>query len=292
MSVSPPSSPSSPSSGGTVAPGWRRYVALGDSFTEGMSDPAAAGVEHPWRGWADRLADALGARATAARKPFDYANLAVRGRLLPQIVDEQLGPALQLRPDLVSIVGGGNDVLRPGVDVDAVTELLDDAVRRLRASGATVLMATAYDPRLSPLVRRTRGLAGTFTASVWSVARRHDAHVLDLWGMRALQDRRMWAEDRIHLNAEGHRRVALQALEVLGVTGPGEQDWSTPLRPEPARPRQQAWADDALWVRTHVVPWVGRRLRGRSSGDGLPPKRPEPAPVTPVAPVPPAGRGG
>jgi lysophospholipase L1-like esterase len=257
--------------------GWRRYVALGDSFTEGMCDPAPAGQQNPWRGWADRLAESLAARAQSRDEPFDYANLAIRGRLLPQIIDEQVPVALAMRPDMVSLIGGGNDVLRPGVDVDLITARLEQAVRRFRATGATVIMSTAYDP-WGPLVKRTRGLAATFTASVWSIAARQDALVLDLWGMApVLRDRRMWADDRIHLTAEGHRRVCQQALDLLGVGG--EPGWAVPLQPLPPRPRQQALRDDALWVREHLLPWVGRRLRGRSSGDGLPPKRPVPAPV-------------
>jgi lysophospholipase L1-like esterase len=259
---------------------WRRYVALGDSLTEGLCDPSPPGSAHPWRGWADRVAEGLAGRADAAGEPFEYANLAVRGRLLHQIVAEQVPVAIEQGADLVSLVGGGNDVLRPGVDVDAVTELLEGAVVRLVDSGATVLLSTSYDPRLAPLVRRTRGLAAVFAANVWSVARRRGAVVLDLWGMRALQDPRMWAEDRIHLTAEGHRRVAAQALDLLGVGG--EEGWATPLDPTPARSRGQAWRQDAAWVRGHVVPWVGRRLRGRSSGDGLTAKRRVPAPVVTV----------
>lgn len=260
-----------------VPPVVRRYVALGDSLTEGMCDPAAAGGGHPWRGWADRLAEALAARAAAQGAGFDYANLAVRGRLLTEIVAEQVPVALDLAPDLVSLIGGGNDVLRAGVDVDAICAVLEDGVAAFRARGATVLMATAYDPRDAPLMRRARGLAGAFTANVWSIARRHDALVLDLWGMRALRDRRLWAPDRIHLTADGHRRVAAQALDVLGIGG--EAGWHVPLPAAAPRSRQEAWREDAAWVREHVVPWVGRRLRGRSSGDGLPPKRPVPAPV-------------
>ncbi len=270
---------------------WRRYVALGDSFTEGLCDPAGGGG-HPWRGWADRLAETLAAQARAAEGRaaeapddaapafgFTYANLAVRGRLLPQIVADQVPAAIEMGPDLVSLIGGGNDVLRPGVDVDAICDLLEAAVARLRAAGADVLVSTAYDPRLSPLVRRTRGRAGAFTANVWSLARRQQAMVLDLWGMAALQDPRMWAPDRIHLTAEGHRRVALQAWEVLGL---GARDWAAPLPALPPRGRAQAAREDAAWVREHVVPWVGRRVRGRSSGDGLAPKRPLPEPVPPV----------
>ncbi len=262
-----------------IVPGFRRYVALGDSLTEGMCDPAPEGSAHAWRGWADRLAEALGARAAARRAEFDYANLAVRGRLLPEIVEEQLGAALDLRPDLVSLIGGGNDVLRTGVDLDRVAATLESAVEQLRASGASVLLATAYDPRDAPLIRRARGLSGIFTAHVWSIARRHDALVLDLWGMPALRDRRMWAPDRIHLTADGHRRVAAQALDVIGVGG--EEGWHVPLPAAPPRSRQDAWREDAVWVREHVIPWVGRRLRGRSSGDGLAAKRPEPTPMTP-----------
>lgn len=286
---------------------WRRFVALGDSFTEGMCDPAAAVPPggNPWRGWADRVAEALAQQARSDGRPFEYANLAIRGRLLTQIVDEQLPVALELEPDLVSIVGGGNDVLRPGTDLDTVAARLEDAVARLRATGATVLMATPYDPGRSALLGRTRGPAGVSTAHVWSIARRHGALVLDLWGMRALKDRRMWAEDRIHLAAEGHRRVAAAVLDLLGVDqaqatgtdggkvgkdgtdggkdgmdgGRAAKEWEAPLDPLPARRRQEAWREDAVWVREHVVPWVGRRLRGRSSGDGLTAKRPRPEPV-------------
>jgi len=258
----------------------RRFVALGDSFTEGLCDPAPAGAANPWRGWADRVSEMLAAHADAQGRRFEYANLAIRGRLLGQIADEQVPAAIELAPDLVSVVGGGNDVLRPGVDVDDVSTVLEDAVARLGATGAAVLMATSYDPRQAALVRRTRGLAAVFAANVWSIARRHDALVIDLWGMRSLQDPRMWAADRIHLTEEGHRRVAAQALDLLGLGSP-DLDWTTPLAPLPARTRQQAWREDAAWVREHLVPWVGRRLKGRSSGDGLPPKHPTPTSVVP-----------
>ena len=261
---------------------WRRFVALGDSLTEGLCDPGHDGSAHPWRGWADRVAEGLAQRARTRDQPFEYANLAVRGRLLGQIVDEQVPAAIRLGADLVSVIGGGNDVLRPGVDVDAVTDRLEAAVARLSATGATVIISTSYDPRHAPLVRRTRGLAAVFAANVWSIARRHEAIVLDLWGMTALQDRRLWADDRIHLTADGHRRVAAQALDLLGVGG--DAGWAVPLDPAPPLSRQQAWRQDAAWVREHVVPWVGRRVRGRSSGDGLEPKRAVPAPLPAGAP--------
>ena len=270
-----------------MASTWERYVALGDSFTEGMSDadPAAPGG---YRGWADRLAEHLSHRAG---RPVGYANLAVRGRLLGQVLDDQLPQALASGADLVSLVAGGNDVLRPSADVDRLAADLEDAVRRVRASGADVLLATGVDPRQTPIIRRTRGKVATYNAHIWSIARRQGAHVLDLWGMEALQDRRMWADDRIHLTSEGHRRVALHALDALGLGA--EEDWATPLSPLARAPRRDVLRDDLQWLRVYVAPWVGRRLRGQSSGDVVRSKRPE---VTPYG-VPPvdgeaAGQAG
>ncbi|RJK94202.1 SGNH/GDSL hydrolase family protein [Vallicoccus soli] len=254
--------------------GWTRYVALGDSFTEGLSDPAEDG--RGYRGWADRLAGHLDAHARARGGPgTGYANLAVRGRLLGAVLDEQLPVALASGADLVSLVAGGNDVLRPGSDVDALAEAVETAVAALRATGADVLLATGADPRDSPVVRRTRGRAATYNAHLWSVAARHGCAVVDLWGMRALRDWRMWAEDRIHLAPEGHRRVALQAAAALGLDVP-DDGWREPLPPVPPRPRLEGAREDARWAREHLVPWVRRRLAGRSSGDGLAPKRPVP----------------
>ncbi|MFZ0159880.1 MAG: SGNH/GDSL hydrolase family protein, partial [Kineosporiaceae bacterium] len=217
---------------------WRRYVAIGDSFTEGMSDPDEADPGG-YRGWADRLAGHLAADAAADAGEvgevgevggFGYANLAVRGRLLEDIATRQLDDALSLRPDLVSIVGGGNDILRPRADVDALAGRLDTAVARIRAGGADVLMVTPTDPRGAPIVQRTRGRVGIYIAHIHTIARHHGAAVLDLWGLVALQDWRMWAEDRIHLTSEGHRRVALAAHATLHGLGE-DDDWATPLPP-------------------------------------------------------------
>ena len=256
---------------------WSRFVAIGDSFTEGMSDPDP-GRDNAYVGWADRLAAHLALEARSSGGDFGYANLAVRGRLLDDIAGRQAEEALALQPDLVSIVGGGNDILRPRADIDALAAQLEDAVARLRAGGADVLMATPVDPRDAPLVKATRGRAATYAAHIWSIARRHDAHVIDLWGMHALRDWRLWATDRIHLTTEGHRRVALNAVTTLGL-GAGDTGWATPLPPAPRIPRAQSLREDARWAREYLAPWVQRRLRGQSSGDALSAKRPA---VTPL----------
>jgi len=257
-----------------------RYVAIGDSFTEGMAD-ADPRRTNGYVGWADRLAAHLARlpQPAGAHPPtFGYANLAVRGRLLADIAGPQVDNALALAPDLVSIVGGGNDILRPKADIDALAARLEHAVAQLRASGADVLLATPSDPRDAPLIKASRGRAATYTAHIWSIARRHDAHVIDLWGMAAIRDWRMWAPDRIHLTSEGHRRVSLNAFTALGFTAP-DAGWAIPLPPAPPISRADAARANAQWARKYVGPWVQRRLRGQSSGDTISAKRPA---VTPL----------
>lgn len=251
---------------------WRRYIALGDSFTEGLSDadPSRPGE---FRGWADRLAGHL---AAATQDDVEYANLAIRGRLLRQVVDEQVPVALEARPDLVSLVAGGNDLMRPGADPDELAATLEAAVVRLRAAGADVLLATGVDTRNTPILRRVRGRIAVFNADIWSIAARTGAAVLDQWGAGWVQDFRLWDADRIHLTDEGHRRMALAAATALGVPTGDDEAWHTPLPPLPARALRVAVAEEAAWVRGFVAPWIGRRLRGESSGDGRAPKRPVP----------------
>ena len=255
---------------------FHRYVAIGDSFTEGMSDehPDRAGV---YVGWADRLADRLARDAAATGEEFGYANLAVRGRLLADIAGPQVDAARELAPDLVSIVGGGNDLLRGRVDVDALADLLEQAVARLSSAGARVVLTTPVDPVAAPLLGRARGRYATYAAHTWSIARRHDAVVVDLWGVRALRDARLWAPDRIHMTTEGHRRVAASAYTALGFSA--DEDWTAPLPPAPQIPRTHRVVAHARWARHHLAPWVGRRVRGASAGDSITAKRPAVLPL-------------
>jgi lysophospholipase L1-like esterase len=252
---------------------WRRYIALGDSFTEGLSDhdPDRPGE---FRGWADRLAGHLAAASPDA--DVEYANLAIRGRLLRQVVEQQVPVALDAGPDLVSLVAGGNDLMRPGADPDELAATLEDAVLRLRAAGADVLLATGVDTRHTPILRRVRGKVAIYNAHIWSIAARSGAVVLDQWGAHWMLDWRLWDTDRIHLTSEGHRRVALAAAAALGLAGAEGDEWRTPLPPADPRPLRAAVAEEAAWVRGFVAPWISRRLRGRSSGDGREPKRPVP----------------
>jgi len=283
-STSLPQPSSAPVAGAHVP--WTRYLALGDSFTEGLWDlPEGTPHDAPGvrlRGWADRLAEALSSRRVAAgQAPLEYANLAIRGRLVRPIVREQLPAALAYSPDLVSLVAGGNDILRPKVDIDDISAVIDDAVGRLRAAGADVLMATGFDVSGNPIVELTRGRVGQFNANLWSIARKHDAHVLDLWGMRSLHDLRLWADDRIHLRPEGHRRVAQAALVALGLV-PDDGLWDVPMSGRGPVPWRERASSDAQWARDHLLPWATRRLRAQSSGDERVAKDTRPEPFGPA----------
>jgi lysophospholipase L1-like esterase len=249
---------------------WSRYVAIGDSFTEGIGDPEP-NCPGGNRGWADRVAEVLSQKTD----DFAYANLAVRGKLIKQIVDEQVEPALALHPDLITISAGGNDVIRPGTDPDQIAELFDHAVKRLSVNGATIVLFTGVDVGFSPVFRGIRGKVAIYNENVRAIAARYDCVVADQWALTEIQDPRMWMPDRLHTNALGHHTIARMVLAALNV----ENDLQ-PLEPEPlpARTWRQARAEDLSWAREYLVPWVLRRIRHQSSGDLVTAKRPEASP--------------
>lgn len=246
---------------------WRHYVALGDSFTEGLQDRRPDGTIV---GWADRLAQGL---ADTAGEPLRYANLAIRGRLLGPIIDEQVGAALALEPDLVSLVGGGNDLLRPGADTDALAAQLEAAVAQFRAAGVDVLLATGVDPVESPIIRLTRSRVAISNANIAAIARRHGAYLLDQWSLGWLRDWRLWDADRLHLNPRGHTRLAQAALIALGLP-PTDPAWDTPLPPPVRMTRTETAAWNLAWTRDYLRPWLVRRIRRTSSGAGRSAKQP------------------
>ncbi|WP_406301891.1 SGNH/GDSL hydrolase family protein [Streptomyces sp. NBC_00885] len=252
--------------------GFGSYAAIGDSFTEGVGDPGPDGM---YVGWADRFAVLLDDRMP--EHTFRYANLAVRGRLLDQIVEEQVPRAMELAPDLVTFCAGGNDIIRPGTDPDDVAERFERAVADLTGAVGTVMVTTGFDTRGVPVLRHLRGKIAMYTAHVRAIADRYDCPVLDLWSLRSVQDRRAWDADRLHLSPEGHTRVALRAAQVLGIEVPANPD--QPWPPLPPRGTLEVRRDDIQWAREHLVPWIGRRLRGESSGDHVEAKRPNLLPL-------------
>jgi len=260
----------------------RTFVALGDSFTEGLEDDLGPTGRH--LGWADRVAAALAVREGGLR----YANLAVRGRLLDQVVEE-IPTALALGPDLVAFHAGPNDVLRPRADVPGVVRRYEAAVTSLRDAGGTTVLFTVIE-RAGGTGRTAARLAerfAEFNRGVRRVAGHTGAVVVDIGAEPALQDRRLWHEDRLHLLPEGHARVAAAVLEALEVDdaallGGSPGWWRAPLPPGSRPGRRADVLADVRWVRRYLAPWVVRRLRGVSSGDGLAPKHLELVDVVPA----------
>ncbi|MGW4464514.1 SGNH/GDSL hydrolase family protein [Micromonospora sp. NPDC004704] len=252
---------------------WRSYVAVGDSFTEGMDDAYPDGT---YRGWADLVAARL---AVEAGPDFGYANLAIRGRLFPSVVTEQVPAALAMRPDLVSFAAGGNDVLRRNFDAEALTSRFDQVIRDFREAGADVLVFRFADivSRL-PGQRMMAPRVALLNRAVGETAQRYGAKLVDLFADDVFQHPEFWSADRLHLSAAGHRRVAGHVLAALGV--PADEQWLV-VPPQPApTPWLAARGADLRWAGQHLAPWIKRRLTGRSSGDTVTAKRPLLSPFT------------
>lgn len=246
-------------------------MAIGDSFTEGLNDADETGG---YRGWADRLAELMAERDPA----FRYANLAIRGKMMEEIISEQVPLAIAAQPDLVTICAGGNDLIVPGSDADELAAQLEQAIVELQAAGSEVLMFAGPDPKAVPMVRRVRAKVAIYNEHLHAIADRHRARIVDLWAMHVLGDERAWSDDRLHFSPEGHRRIALRTAEVLDI--PVDDDWRDPWPPQH---RDTSWFKlrqaDLQWTRTHLMPWIRRQLRGQSMGDGVTPKRPELRPM-------------
>jgi uncharacterized protein (DUF952 family)/lysophospholipase L1-like esterase len=248
---------------------FERYVAIGDSQTEGLIDPDGRGG---YRGWADRFAEFV-----ALDNPtLQYANLAVRGRLVGEIREGQMPAAAAMRPDLVTVMGGLNDVLRPSFDVDPVLAHLDAMLAAF--AGAEVLTNTFPDiAAVAPLFRRLGPRVAALNAGIREVAAARGARVVDFAAHGAGTDLRIWSPDRIHANPVGHSLIAAAFADTLGLPGYGA--WAEPLPPAPVSGRVARAGTEIRWVGGTVAPWVWRRARGRSSGDGISAKRPRLLPV-------------
>ncbi|MFJ3704019.1 MULTISPECIES: SGNH/GDSL hydrolase family protein [unclassified Streptomyces] len=254
-----------------------RYVALGDSQTEGLGDKDdTVGL----RGFADRLAEHLAVGGSEVL----YANLAVRGRLAGQVRAEQLGPALALRPDLATVVAGVNDALRPRFDAAAVIGHVEEMFAALTQAGAHVVTLTFPDvTKIVPLARPIRPRLLDLNARIRSAAARHGVTVVETGRSAVATDPRLWGADRLHASPLGHERIAAAAARTLGLPG-SDDTWSLPLPPRTVPTGRQATGAELRWAAAFLGPWLGRRLRARSSGDGRTSKRPQLLPVIITSP--------
>lgn len=249
-----------------------RYVAIGDSLSEGVGDD-------PWpdgalRGWTDRLAGLLAAHHGDAGREVHYANLAVRGYRSHQVAATQLEAAVAIDPDVVTLTAGMNDILRPRLDLDALHATLVELVAPFQGRAGLVIVPIPDIRRVMPVARLFESRRRALNEIYRDLSTRYGVLPIAETTGSVFEDPRAWAEDRLHQSALGHERLALAAAAQLGLPGEGDPA-AVPAGVVPA----WSWRAEAAWVRAHGTPWVGRRLRGESSGDGRVAKRPDLAAV-------------
>lgn len=229
-----------------------RYVALGDSLTQGIGDPVGEG----WRGWAALLATGLGAPGA----PAEFHNLATSGARTQDVLEQQTPTALALRPDLVSVLVGVNDTLRCTYDIHTVAARLSRAYAAITQQGCALLTACLPDPgamlRLPallarPLARRQQAV----NAVVHALSERHGALHLHMAQGGWLTDRTMWSADRLHPGERGHRLLAVRAHGLLAEAGlaAGPAPSAEPELPPPTL------SANVRWLATAGAAWVARR---------------------------------
>jgi lysophospholipase L1-like esterase len=252
---------------------YHRYVAIGDSQTEGLGDgDDVQGL----RGWADRLA----ARLAELNPDLLYANLAVRGKLAGEVHAEQLEQALTLRPDLATVMAGLNDVLRPKFDANAVAGHMEAMFATLTKAGARVATVTFPNvAKIAPLARPLLPRVVELNTRIREAAARHDVLVVETFTVDVTTDARVWSPDRLHASPHGHQRIADSMAHVLGLPG-ADDSWTHPLPLLPRPTRLTAVRTELQWLSGFLGPWLSRRVRGISSGTGRTAKRPD---LTPFA---------
>lgn len=228
-----------------------RFVALGDSLTEGVGDPVTDG----WRGWAALLADSL-----AGTHRVTFSNFATSGATVPVVATEQL-PSIGDGPiDLASLIVGVNDTLRSTFDAGRIRHDLYECAEQLTARGALLLTVRFHDhgkvfglPRWlrRPLWQRIEQVNVAFD----DLHARYGGIRLDMADYPEVYRRDFWSIDRLHPGERGHRTLArafADELAARGVPIDVPPDLDCAYRP-PSR-----WAD-AVWLAREGVPWVGRR---------------------------------
>jgi lysophospholipase L1-like esterase len=248
---------------------YERFVALGDSSTEGLEDPDGSGG---YRGWANRLAE----RLSELQGGLLYANLGVRGKRSREILKEQLGPALEMKPDLATLFAGSNDMIERGFDAGALREDVAQIQRALIAAGAVVLTFTLPDlTGVMPIGRLLSGRVRAMNDALKQASAATGARLIDFAAESVGSDPRLWTEDRFHVNAEGHARIAAALAQALEL--PGSDDaWKKPLPGVDGRSRLTRWAEDLRWYRRH---FIRRAWAGGDPAEALLAKRPRLAPI-------------
>ena len=250
-----------------------RYVAIGDSSTEGLEDPDGRGG---YRGWADRLADHI---AEGQVEPLEYANLAIRGMRLSEIRNTQFDDAMAMRPDLLTVFGGVNDALSMRWNATTARADLAAMFGEARARDITVLTFTVPDPsRVNPFGRQLKERMFQLNDILRAEAERYGVLLVDFQAYPVAEDRRLWYEDRLHGNTLGHELMAAALASKLGVEG-FDESWASPVAVEVAARRHEQLRANLGWALRYLGPWIGNGIRGIPQSRGITAKRPVPTRV-------------
>lgn len=260
-------------------PDIHRFVALGDSTTEGLVD---VDPEGGWRGWADRLAAKI---AAASDHRVEYANLAISGSRMADI-RTQLEPALAMQPDVMSIAGGVNDLLGLRPNFAQIEQIYDEMFSAAMGQGITVITFTMPDiSKANPVATVVRDRLAALNDIIRRQALKHDVACLDFEHVPSASDPRLWGEDRLHINTLGHLRVAAAMAWLLNLPG-SDLSWETELDAQPGEQEPGATDEPGSeigsnlhWARRHFGPWVVQGIRGAHYQHGTEPKRPTPTAI-------------
>jgi lysophospholipase L1-like esterase len=196
---------------------WTRYVAIGDSTVEGLGDTVDG---FPPGGWPKRVADGL----KAVNPAIEFFNLGKRYLTARQIRETQLTRALELKPDLVAMVAGGNDMLSDKFLPEKTAAELELMITELLGVGATVYICSMWDAIRAPVLPEQvkdllRDRFYALNATIRGVALRHadDPGLVfdDVEGHNAALEARNYSSDCQHLNSRGFAVMAAAVLERL-----------------------------------------------------------------------------
>lgn len=241
---------------------------MGDSQTEGLWDgDDVAGL----LGFADRLAIMI----DSLYPGLQYANLAIRGKRIADVLYEQVPPALAMRPDLITVCIGMNDVIQPGRSFVPALADLEYLYSALARSGATVVTTTFPNvAQFLPLGRLVSTRLARINQAIRTAADRHGFRLVDLYNAPSMRELDTWAIDRVHASTKGHILFAAAAAEALNLPG-SNHDWAYPSAGATRRSVRAGAYEQLRWTQDSFFPWIWRRLRGLSSADGREPKRPQ-----------------
>lgn len=242
------------------------YIALGDSLSEGLGDFTFHHDRHQ-NGWTDRLAAILSRQAREQGIPFQYANLSIRGANLEKIVRLQIPQAIRLKPSIVTVMAGSNDLLGSKENREHLRKIFRQGLIELQDAGCEVVVANTINPIHLRVFKLLSQRARDFSIMIGEVARELNIPLIDVHGIKDFEHLMFWAEDMVHFSGHGHIAVANQAATLLDLKYRYPE-----LDPQELSIISRGIVETFAWIIRDVIPFIQRRLKGITAGDNMLPK--------------------